>query len=247
MKKVVDYILDGNGIGFKWLLLFSCLVSIFFGVLIKNFGDSLVPSIQNTAQQILPIKVEEGRIVTPHGIDKRFKMHVSDELPEFELPFSINTTVDTLETKNLEPGIYLTRTAFYNVANGRMEVRELKGSFEIPQGDYSHMLKQTMTYLALISTIISVFICFVSFVVLALVCTLTAKIILKLFHKTADFAFQLRLSVCGIIFMYSLKYFVELTGAPINFWLIFTLIVLFQALFIYKGLPASEVQKESKK
>ena len=235
MKKIVDYILSGKGIGFKWLLCFSVIVSIFFGLIIKNVGNSLVPSIQEVADQILPVKVEDGHIVTPDGIDKQLKLQVSENLPEFQIPFSIRTDVDALEEKDLQPGIYLTRTALYNVVNGEMEVKEIRGSFEIPKGDYSDLLKTTMTYVALISVAFSVLVCFVSFTILALFCSVTAHILLKIFKKQADFSFRMRLSTCAIILMYFLKYLAELSGTSVGLSFVLVLIILFQALFIYRG------------
>lgn len=244
MKKIVDYVLNGKGIGFKWLLCFSVIVSIFFGFLIKNMGNRMVPSIQEAAEQILPVKIEEGRIVTPDGLDKQLKIRVSEDLPEFQIPFSIRTDVDTLEEKDLQPGIYLTRTALYNVVDGKIEVREIKGSLEIPQGDYSDFLKTTMTYIALASATLSVFVYFVSFAVLALFCSVTAHILLKIFKKQADFSFRMRLSTCAIILMFFLKYLAQFSGTIVNFSFVLILIILFQALFIYRGV---EKEKSSQK
>ena len=192
MQKLVNYILNGKGFGLRWLFLFSVILSLILSVLIKYYGNEFVPSLQEAAQQILPIKVVDGKMVTPDGIDKTIQMKLSENLPEVSFPFYVRTTVDSLEVKNLQPGIYMTKTAVYTVNNDKVEVRELSGSFEIPQGDYTDTFKNIITYAAVFCGLIMVPFFFILFLLLALIFTLTALGLLKMFEKQAEFDFRMR-------------------------------------------------------
>ncbi|MDE7390327.1 MAG: hypothetical protein K2M82_05230, partial [Lachnospiraceae bacterium] len=136
MKKITDYIINGRGFGILPLLLFTLIVTIIFSIKLKNIGDSAVPYAQQVADQILPIKIEHGRVITPNDIKQTFKIKISEDMPEVQIPFVIDTTVDTLNPTKLKEGIYLTKTAFYTVGQRQTKVMALSDSLDIPQGDY---------------------------------------------------------------------------------------------------------------
>ena len=235
MQHIVNYILRGKGYGLCRLLLFSVVLSLFFSIVIKRFGNNYAPALQNVAQQILPIKVTDGIIAEPEGIDRTIQVQLSENLPEFTFPLYFNTTVDSLDTQNLQPGIYITRRTVYSVSNDKVETKGFSGSFEIPQGDYTPFFKSIVTYVAIFCFLIMIPSFFVLFSFLSFVFSFTALILLKIFGKQGGFDFRMRLSSCSVILMYGLKYLIALTAANISFLFIAILILIFQGIFIYKG------------
>ena len=65
MKKIINYIAGGQGLGIKFTALLALLLSIVFGATVKVMGSDAVPYAQQIADQMLPIKVVNGQIVEP--------------------------------------------------------------------------------------------------------------------------------------------------------------------------------------
>ena len=68
MKKIINYIAGGQGLGIKFIALLALLLSIVFGATVKVMGSDAVPYAQQIADQMLPIKVVNGQIVEPAAI-----------------------------------------------------------------------------------------------------------------------------------------------------------------------------------
>ena len=66
MKNIINYIKFGRGIGARWLFLYAIIVAIVLGISVKTVGYYATPTLQNVADQLLPIKVENGVVHLAH-------------------------------------------------------------------------------------------------------------------------------------------------------------------------------------
>lgn len=233
MKNLTNYIINGRGFGIIPLLIFTLAVTIIFSIRLKNIGDSAIPYAQQVADQILPIKIEHGRVITPDDIKQTFKIKISEDMPEVQIPFMIDTTVDTLNPTKLKEGIYLTRTAFYTVGQRQTKVMALSDSLDIPQGDYTDFFKTMVNYAISFLFVGFIIIFFIGFLIVSLFYTLTAWILSAIMQRQTEFDFRMRLSSCSVIFIYTLSFLLTLNGSTLSGLLFFILILLLQGLFIY--------------
>lgn len=233
MKKIIDYITKNSGFGILPLLAFSVIAAIVISIKMKDLSNSLIPAAQQTANQILPIKIEHGRVITPDNIHQTFKIKLSDQFPEVQIPFVIDTTVDTVDPTRLKEGIYLTRTAFYTVGKRETKVMALSDSLDIPQGDYTDFFKDVANYVIAFMFSFFVIIFFVGLLLACLFYTLTAWILSAIMKRQAEFDFRMRLSSCGVIMIYTLSFLLTLSGSSLSGMVFFILMLVFQGLFIY--------------
>lgn len=233
MKKIIDYITSGKGFGILPLLAFSVIAAIVISIKMKDFSTSMIPAAQETANQILPIKIEHGRVITPDNINQTFKIKLSDKFPEVQLPFVVNTTVDTLNPTKLKEGLYLTRTAFYTVGKRQTKVMALSDSLDIPQGDYTDFFKDVANYVIAFMFSFFVIIFFIGLLLAALFYTLTAWILSAIMKRKAEFDFRMRLSSCGVILIYTLSFLLTLSGSSLGGMAFFILMLALQGVFIY--------------
>ena len=65
MKKLINYVLNGEGLGAKYLLVLALVVSIIVSIMLRIGGSEAIPYAQSIADQMLPVKVQNGRVITP--------------------------------------------------------------------------------------------------------------------------------------------------------------------------------------
>ena len=237
MNKFIDYILNGKGLGLKLVLLYSLIFAIVGGFNLKRIGDSIIPNAQEIADKILPIKIEQGKIISPLGFEKSFNLNLSSKLPDFKLPFIMNTNVDALDIKTLKEGIYLTRSSLYTVTNGQVRMSGLADSLEIPQGDYTDFFQKTVNYTSVVFVFIMTILLFVFWSIASVFYSIIAWAISRIFKRQSTFAIRMRLSVCGIVLLHTICYLISIRGTIVDSQIISILIMLFQGIFIYRGLP----------
>lgn len=233
MKKIIDYITKGSGFGILPLLAFSVVIAIIISIKMKDFSNSMIPAAQETANRILPVKIEHGRVITPDNINQTFKIKLSDRFPDVRIPFVVNTTVDTLNPVRLKEGIYLTRTAFYTVGKNQTKVMALSDSLDIPQGDYTDFFKDVANYVIAFMFSFFVIIFFIGLLLACLFYTLTAWLLSAVMKRQTGFDFRMRLSSCGVIMIYTLSFLLTLSGSSLSGMVFFILVLAFQGLFIY--------------
>lgn len=237
MKRIINYIINGDGFGVKYLLIYSFLAAALFSVYYKNFADTLIPYAQETADQLLPIKIVNGQVVEPLNTIKKGIFKISSD-PVIQYPIIINTTVDSLNPTALPDGTYLTRTTLYTVNGNQTKISSLQQeTIDLPKADYSDSFRKFINYSILVIALIALPSFFLIFFILSLFYSLTAWIIAELMRRKPPFDLRMRLSACGIILLYTLAYLVNFTGSQLSGTLIFVLMLVFQSLFIYRGLP----------
>ena len=112
MKKIINYIAGGQGLGIKFIALLALLLSIVFGATVKVMGSDAVPYAQQIADQMLPIKVVNGQIVEPADTYKVVHLRFNEDSDPYPIPLVLDTTSDVLDINMLDPGIMLPAAIF---------------------------------------------------------------------------------------------------------------------------------------
>lgn len=196
MEKIFKYIKNGEGIGAKYLLVYALIVAITYGAAFKVLGNMAAPSLQNIADQLFPIKIENGVIVEPANTIKDIKMDIEG----YDIPFILDTRIDAVDTNGLKSGIYISKKSVYAVDKDQVRVHNFKSDMYLPKDDYTGIFKSYATGIALVFAIMV----FVSFYVmyLALCCfyAFLANILSKHIRINMDYAASMRLSTVTYIF-----------------------------------------------
>ncbi len=234
MSKILDYIVKGQGLGVKFLLIFSVIIAFFFGLYIKSEGTDMLPYAQQVADQMLPVKIENGVVVEPANTVRTASVSLDNSGTAFELPFVIDTTTDVLDTARMQEGIYLTRRNLYSVQRNQSRIVRLEGCFDLPRGDYIPQFRSILNWTALIAGLAAVAFCFVFYFLLSIFYAFCASAVTGLAKKKLDFDQRMRLAVLCLIAAYILFYFLELLGAGNSQLLFFMVVILFEAVLIHK-------------
>lgn len=233
MQKLTNYIFNGRGLGFLWLFIFTFISAAVISIKLQKLSDSLIPSLQAAADQILPIKIEHGKIITPDNTFKTVHIKLSENFPEIQIPFVINTTIDTINPAQLPEGLYLTKTAFYTVSPKQTKITAFNDSLDIPQGDYTDIFRKFAFYIISFVFIFLIIAFFIGVTVLSLFYTLTALLLATLMQRQTNFDFRMRLSSSAVIFAYTLSLILSVFGSSVSGTILFLLILILQGMFIY--------------
>ena len=241
MDKIVSYIVRAQGIGAKFLLLMSLVLALFVAVLLKTYGTKLVPFAQGVAEEILPIKVENGVVVEPADTFREIVLFGSEDNPKNNVVFVFNTSVDSLEVQDLKQGIYLTRTRIYTITDNQVRFANLEEDFHLPQGDYTGAFRKIVLWTAILSIPIIFVASFVGYLIVCLLYSLIAWILCAIFKKEFGFDFRMRLSVLAFITTYVVFIPLELMGISSKL-LFFVMVVGLQTLVV-SAAPAPTEKK----
>ncbi len=241
MKKILDYIRYGEGLGIKFLLPFSLIVAIFLAATVKIEGnDVLVPAAQKVADEFLPIKIENGVIVEPADTVKTYSIAFDDENNDVNSNINVvlDTKVDYFEPSELKQGIYISRRALYSVTKRETKMYNFEESLYIPQGDYSDLFKTILNWSVLFVGIfgfIGVAIGFFIAIIFYAVCSYAVSAFLG-----KSFLFDLRMRLSTLAFMTTYVVFTVLGWFGFSSFIIFFVAVLALQGVIFKEIPAQE-------
>lgn len=237
MKKILNYIAAGQGLGIRFLLIFSAIVALVYAVYVRTAGTEFIPYAQDIADQMLPIKVENGIVVEPANTIKKAQLRVDENMSPLELPLVINTTVDTLDTANLTSGVYLTRTTFYTVNKNEVKLYKLENDFELPQADYRDTFKSVLFWTAVTVFIFGCLILFVTYFILSIFYATCSYILSAILSRKYDFDLRMRLSVLSLISAYVLFALLGWLGIETGKLVFFAVVIALQVLAITKLPP----------
>ncbi len=247
MKKIIGYIAGGQGLGVKYLMLLSLILGIIVGAAAKIYGQKGVPYAQQIADQMLPIKVVDGKIVEPQETYKVVHLRFDESSAPYPIPLVLDTTTDNLDTNTLDPGVYFTRKNIYLAKDREVRTYNLEGSFDLPQDDYTGFFNSVVNWTAIIVALGALVGLFVFYFVLTLIYSVCAIPLAGLASKKIDFDGRMRLSTLALIAAYVVSWILLFTaGLSLNTFVFFVLVVALQGFLIYK-LPIApiEVVKET--
>lgn len=234
MNRILQYISRGKGVGALLVLAFAFIVSVYFSISSKFMLTESIPYLQEIADNVLPIKVVDGKVTIPENTVKEFNLFGNDNKTSF--PFVIDTTKDTIDTGNLPQGVYLSRSYVYAVSNNKVESYKLTGSFDLPQQDYTPFFQSTVKWVVIIGTIMGTLVFFVIYFILTIFYAFCAGLSAVINKKDLTFDAKMRLSAVCIIVVYILSAAAGKIGVNINL-LAFFLIMIALQIVIVKKLP----------
>ena len=190
MKKMMNYLKNSNATGALLLLIFAALVAFHSAYSLNKILPKGVPYVQQFADEILPIKIENGKLVEPQNTVKVYKHEFAGQ------PFSIvvDTTRDMLEEQQMENGIYLTRSYLYGINGKEIRRQTLTGNVNLPKQDYTPVMKMLINWLVWGVVLIAPFFNFACFLVAVLFYVFCTGFACVLNRVTLDFKTKMRLN-----------------------------------------------------
>ena len=162
---ITNYIKNKSGFGIYFLLFISATASVIFSLYLRYTMQQTIPYTQEVADQILPIKIEQNKILYPANTIQNINLF--SDYPEINFQIGVDTTSDTINTEYLQPGIYLTKSALYTIINGQTKISKLQDTLYLPKGDYSHEFNRIINYICL-------FIFLISFILLLIILSVSS-------------------------------------------------------------------------
>lgn len=191
MNKIFDYVKNNRGIGALILLTLALVYSIYYTIVTSNLIDYSIPYVQNGINEIAPLKIENGKVVVPADTYKKVKL--VKEAPNSPYVV-IDTTTDVMDVRGKPVGIYLTRSNLYTITPSQTRVRELVGSFELEQKDYTEVMEASVKWIALGILVGFTISLFVMYMLLMLFYSLVIKIAEAVTGKKLSFDESMRLN-----------------------------------------------------
>lgn len=244
MKKILNYIAAGQGLGIKFLILFSAIFALIVAIYIRFAGADLIPYAQDIADQMLPVKVVNGIVVEPADTIKTAHLNLDENSDSIELPFIINTTVDNFDISQLSQGVYLSRKAFYVINQNDTRIYPLKGNFELPRGDYRDDFKSGLSWAAFIFFIFGGFGLFVFYFILSLFYAGCSYALSAFTSKKFDFDLRMRLSVLCLICVYTIFSLIGWMGIESGRLVFFVVVLALQAI-VFSKLSSNQPEQAS--
>lgn len=243
MEKIFNYIANNKGMALKPLLVFSLVLGLLLTIVVRIFTAELIPYAQNAADQILPIRVENGTVVEPANTFKKIRLN------ELDINFVIDTQSTQLDLQNLKPGVYLTKTSLYTVDN-RKETRiiPLSGDFDLPKGDYRDAFRSMVNWTAAVVLIFGSAFIFFGWFILSLFYAACSYIISAMMSRKYDFDLRMRLSVLTLITIFVASKLLSLIGINVSGLIFFVAVMLLQAAMMRRipsNVEASKIPEEA--
>jgi len=233
MEKFINYIKNGKGNGLIFLLAAAVLVTIFFVFMIKQLYTDIRPRILLAAEDLLPISVEGGKIISPVDTYKTLELKL-DEKDKDSFLVVLDTKSEHIDISTNKSGLFITKDMLYLVTpNEVKKVTLVDGVFDMPR--FTDMMNQAAGAFSLVLSVVCVGVLFLVFLVKTLIVAGLGKLIYKAENKerTIDFSVLMRMGavlVAGVEFLffaigfaggYMLSGMVRLVIEVLFIWLLF--------------------------
>lgn len=245
MSKIFNYILNGKGLGVKFLLILSVIMAIIFTITIKIMGTQLIPYAQSVADQLLPLKIENGIVVEPVDTVRIASIKLNQSSSSDNFPIVIDTREDQLDTNNLKQGIYLSRTTIYMINPNEVRMKKLDGSFNLPQGDYTEAFKSLLNWTVIFSCVLFAVGIFVFYFLLCLFYAWCSYAVSGIASKKYNFDQRMRLST--LCFTVAYLAFIPLDLLIRTGSLVFFIVVIFMQGFMISKMPSGIIIADTSK
>lgn len=127
MEKIFFYIKQGRGRGFIFLLAAAVLMTLLLMFSVKQMYSAVQPQILMVADEILPITVQEGKVVSPENAYKRLEINFGEDEKSKELfPIVLDTRGENVHVPEEKQGLFILRDKVYVVTQGQIHRYDLK-------------------------------------------------------------------------------------------------------------------------
>lgn len=199
MNKIVNYIRQGKGQGLIFLLAAAVLVTIFAVTFIKYQYNEFRPQIISAMDEMLPITVQNGQIVSPKDTYKKIDLKVSeDDSSDVSVSLVLDTRENAAEISPNAYSLYFMKDKFYIVSPNKIERQPLSdGVWDKQKAE--DVLDYFVGALWLTVSLVMLAVLFLVFLIKTLVVVLFGKIAFKIFHKSGMFDFSSCMRLGAII------------------------------------------------
>lgn len=243
MNKVLTYIKSGRGIGAKYLLIYVLIIAFVFGIAFKSVAGGAVPVMQKAADQLLPIKIENGVIVEPVNTVKSINLGFQ----KGAFPFILDTTVDSLDASGLKDGVYITRKALYVVGKRQTKVYNYEENMTLDRDDYTDLFRKIINWSVGICSICVFIFLYVLYLALTSFYALFALVFAKIFKAPIDYCGGMRLSALAYILTSAVLNLLRFSGLEISLWTMFFSVLILQVLALKSLTFVQETPKRNQK
>ncbi len=232
MNRLLNYITHGRGIGAFLIFVLAFVVTLYFCINAKIMLTASIPHIQAAADEILPIVIKNGKIVTPQNTVKEINLFGKDATST--LPFVIDTTQDTLNADSLNDGIYLSRTHMYFINHNETRTVKLTDTLDLPRADYTASMQTAIKWFVVFSAISGTLFLFILYYIIVIFYAFCGNLISIMLKKQTSFDFKLRLNSILFIVVYGFSFMVEKLGGNLNLLVFFIIMIGLQLYAIKK-------------
>ncbi|MBR6409734.1 MAG: DUF1189 family protein [Alphaproteobacteria bacterium] len=226
MQKLITYIKQGKGIGALWLLIFGALVAFYSAYSVHKNLPELVPYAQKLADDILPIKIENSKLVIPQE-PKTLTYTIGKDSVIVE----IDPTKDLLQEVE-KPGFYLTRSYFYSINDREVRRQNLIKELDLPKKDYTpwmySFIKGLTWFIVLVGPLFN-FACFLIAVLFYAFCTGLSCVLNK---TPLQFKTKMRLNTILFISVYVLSTLARIIGLNLSLLGFFLIMIALQLICV---------------
>ena len=232
MSKILNYIANGKGTGAIWLLLMAFVYTLYLSLMARGFMFDSVPYVQHVADELLPVSVKDGKIVSPENTVR--ELTLTGDTAQDTYSFVLDTTQDTLDTTKLTNGVYFSRLYAYTVNDNQVKTTKLSSSFDLPKQDYKPILNAAVKWIVMGIAAVGILVFFLMYFILAIFYAYCAALATKLNKTSLSFDTRMRLSSVVLIAVYALSFVLTLLGLHINVFLFFVIMLLTQFAVVNK-------------
>lgn len=235
MNKIKAYILNGKGIGALLLFALAFVASVYLSLNMRSTLIDFIPLAQGIADDVLPIEVKNGVVVTPEDTVKVIDLNEDDADQSAKIPLLVvDTTQDTLDTSTLPQGLYLSRTTLYVVKSDEVRVIKLQdnANIMIPKQDYRDAFRTIISWSALTVAACGTVIAFLVFLLLNLFYAYLAGVAAWINKTTLAFDVKMRLNAILFTAVYIFARIMELVGFSLGLLLFVLLMFALQIAII---------------
>lgn len=219
MQKIFNYIKNAKGVGALWIFVLAILVAFSSAYSAKKLLPLAVPHVQTFADTFFPLKIQNGKVVTPENAIISKTYHVGGE----PLTITLNTTKDLLDESDKQTGLYLTRSYLYSVTEGRVQRQALTANANFEKQDYVPLLNNLIKYIVRGIYLIGPFFNFICFMIAIVFYAILTGFACALNRVALSFKEKMRLNTVLFITVYILStlcYFVGFYLSTLSFFLI---------------------------
>ncbi len=232
MKKILNFIQNGKGWGLKYLFCFALLFVGGFGLFVlPNFKFQTMNVLNAIVNSVSVIEIQDGDVVQPLNTKQTVYYQNSPIL-------YIDTTVEDLNTSDLENGIYLSRENLYIVSSTNQQkmvnVTELEGNLTISQKTLPE-LSEKMNYM-MYGVIIPMIVLssFVFLIVKIFILTLISYILTFISNQKLSFAGRMRLNAVIFLSLVLIYVLLNSVGIVLNLTSFFGISVILQCIYFLR-------------
>ncbi len=187
MDKIINYIKRGSGFGFIFILAVAVLKTIPFMVEMKRAYNDLQPKIMLIAEDFLPIRVENEKIVEPLNTYKKVDLQFGDNVKD-ALPVVLDTREETSVVPNEKDGLFIMTDMIYFVAGNKIHKYKLKNGF-VDKEKFEKALETTSGLVSLFSVVFFVALFSIGGIIKVLLAAVICFFALRLMKKENIYGF----------------------------------------------------------